>query len=225
MNAVSIALSFLPGFVWLLFYLHEELHPEPRRLIAITFITGMAFAFFAVAVELVAVPILQGFGIAKLSLTAILLFAFIEEFFKFNAAHLVVHNNPAFDAPVDAMIYMVVASLGFATLENLGAVGNLGGGQTALLSTIFQTASLRFVGATLLHSLTSAIVGYFWAIGIRYLSPNKWLVGGLAVATVLHAIFNYLILNYGNIIYTMVFLAIMGFFVLNDFEILKSRGV
>src|SRR5258708_18904604 len=29
-----------------------------------------------------------------------------------------------------------------------------------------QTDSLRFVGATLLHSLTAAIIGYHWALGV-----------------------------------------------------------
>jgi len=224
-NAVTIFLSLLPGFAWLLFYLHEDLHPEPRRLILMTFIVGMAFAFFAIAAELFLNPLLQGIGIMKLSVISLLVLGFVEEFCKFNAAHLVVHHNPAFDEPVDAMIYMVVASLGFATLENIGAVGNLQNTQTALLSSVFQVASLRFVGATLLHSLTSALVGYFWAIGIRDIQPKRFLAIGLLIATVLHAAFNYLIINYGNVIYTVVFLAVIGFFVLSDFEALKRRAL
>ena len=46
---------------------------------------------------------------------------------------------------------------------------------------------------------------------------------GLAIATVLHACFNYLILNFGNIAYSLVFLVLVGFFVLNDFEKLKVK--
>jgi len=46
---------------------------------------------------------------------------------------------------------------------------------------------------------------------------------GFLIATVLHATFNYLILNLGDIAYTVVFLLIVGFFVLNDFEKLKVR--
>ena len=49
------------------------------------------------------------------------------------------------------------------------------------------------------------------------------LVFGFLYAAVLHAVFNYLILNFGNITYTVVLLLIIGFFVLNDFDKLKMR--
>jgi RsiW-degrading membrane proteinase PrsW (M82 family) len=126
---------------------------------------------------------------------------------------------------------MIVAALGFATLENIGAIattlptavaaGTGAAAQAGLLASVFQTVSLRFVGATLLHSLTSGTVGYYWALGIARRRVPEYLAAGLALAAVLHAFFNYLILNFGNVAYTVVFLVIVGFFVLNDFEKLK----
>jgi len=227
MLTINIILGLLPGFAWLLFYLEEDPHPEPRGLIAKTFVFGAAFAFIALWAELLLTPALKSLGIQKLAIPSLLGLALIEEFLKFGAAYLSVYKNSAFDEPTDAMIYMVVAALGFATVENLGAIGSVyaSASQAAMLNNIFSTASLRLVGATLLHSLTSAVLGYYWAKGIRDFGAKKFIVLGLSLATALHAIFNYLIINVGNIIYTVVFLAIIGFFVLSDFEKLKREAV
>jgi RsiW-degrading membrane proteinase PrsW (M82 family) len=123
---------------------------------------------------------------------------------------------------MERMLYMIVAAMGFATLENIGAITNIPA-QAAFIGAFFGTASLRFVGATLLHALTSGIVGYHWALGIARGRIAWNLVVGFAIATILHTGFNYLILAYGNVAYTAVLLIIVGFFVLNDFEKLKVQ--
>ena len=74
-----------------------------------------------------------------------------------------------------------------------------------------------------LHSLTSAIVGYYWALGIARRKVARYLIPGFIAATAIHATFNYLILNYGDVIYAVVFLVVIGFFVLHDFEKLKKQ--
>ena len=225
MVVLTLLAGFAPGFAWLVFYLGEDPHPEPKRLIALTFVVGIAFGFFTIGIEEVFTHFAIQAGIGELSLISLLLLALIEEIMKFAAAHLVVAKSPDFDEPVDAMIYMVVAALGFATLENIGAVSNAAGGQSALVAMIFQTASLRFVGATLLHSLTSAIVGYYWALGIARKKVAQYVIPSFAAAALIHGIFNYLILNYGDAIYAVVFLMVIGFFVLHDFEKLKMQPV
>lgn len=223
MNIIGALLGLLPGFAWLAFYLQEDLHPEPKRLIGLTFLVGAAAAFLALGLELAMNNALATLGIGYLTAGSLFMLALIEETVKFGAAYLVIHKNKAFDEPVDAMIYMVVAALGFATVENIGALVNGGANQLALVATIFAATSLRFVGATLLHTLTSGTVGYAWARGIRDMNVGPHLVVGLAIASALHAVFNYFIINHGNIIYTAVFLLIVGFFVLNDFEELRRK--
>ncbi len=151
--------------------------------------------------------------------------AFIEEFMKFSAAYFAVGKSPELDEPIDAMIYMIVAALGFATLENIGAITNVAAAaaQGTLISSVFEAVSLRFVGATLLHSLTSAIVGYHWALGIAHKKVPQYIFSGFVIATILHATFNYLILNNADVGYSVLFLLVIGFFVLNDFERLKVK--
>ncbi len=219
--AISLIGGLLPGFAWLAFYLIEDNHAEPKRLITFTFVAGLAFGFFTVAIENGFTSALEQWNVAGLSIVALVGLALIEEVMKFGAAHFALSKSPERPQPIDAMIYMIVAALGFATLENIGAVSAIPWG-TAFIPAAFETLSFRFVGATLLHTLTSGIIGYYWALGMVRKTPGRHIAGGIALASVLHACFNYLILNYGNGIYSIVFMLIIGFFVLNDFEALKE---
>ena len=224
MDAVVFFFSFLPGLAWLFFYLQEDCHPEPKHLLLLVFIAGAASAFVAYFAQVYSIPFLNGAGIANYSPLSLLILAAIEEVSKFGAVWLAIHKNSEFDEPIDAMIYMVVAALGFATLENLGALTNHaphfdGVGQ------ILQTTSLRFVGATLLHTLSSALVGYYWSMCLRTFNTTRFLVFGLGAATILHAFFNYLILRYDDLSYALLFVVIAGFFILSDFEKLRGKVV
>lgn len=251
MLPLALLLGLLPGFAWLVFYLSEDPHPEPKRLILLTFFTGIGFGFFTIIIEQFFNGGMARIGISDLNtlvnlvqaheatiltivqLALILLgLAAIEELMKFAAAYFAVGKSPDLDEPIDAMIYMIVAALGFATLENIGALTQAasaaattvasGAGVTTILASIFETTSLRFVGATLLHSLASAIVGYHWALGMKHKQIPHYIISGFIFATILHATFNYLILNYASIGYSILFLLVVGFFVLNDFEKLKA---
>lgn len=232
MSFLIIFLALLPGLTWLFFYLKEDPHPEPKRLITIVFINGALFAFAAFLVQI----IFKRFGWAvdmtsdipatlaqpyTLILT-IILFSLIEEISKFAAAYLVVHNKPEFDEPIDAMIYSVVAALGFATVENLGSIFPQNG-QKLAIDIAVETLFLRFVGATLLHALAGSFIGYYWALSIRKMGLKRYLVMGIIIATVLHAVFNYLIIAYGGLIYNLVLVTVVGFFSLADFEKLKQK--
>jgi len=229
MSWLLLVLAFAPGFAWLYFYLKEDPHPEPRWLVVMTFMSGAAFAVLALALQLLLEN--AGIGIRPLVLIstgattqvviAVLVLAVIEELLKFTSAYVVVYNKPDFDEPIDAMIYMVVAALGFATLENFGAI--FPRNALPVASMMFETMALRFVGATLLHTLTSSLVGYSWARTIREFGHKRHLIYGLALATILHAFFNYLIISYGNLMYTLVFVIVIGLFVLADFEKLKEK--
>ena len=151
-----------------------------------------------------------------------------EEVVKFAAAYLAIGKSRIARNPVDLMIYLIVAALGFATLENIGSfvafwLTTRGTGMAGSTVAGFAEAlSLRFVGATLLHSLASGVVGYYWALGMLRHKAARYLIIGIAIAAVLHTFFNLLILNYGNVAYALVFLTLLGFFVLNDFEKLKT---
>lgn len=229
-----IVLGLLPSFAWLAFYLQEDLHPEPRRLIFLTFLAGAAVTVVVFAAQLAWNAGVELLEFSSRGFASLLGLAAIEELFKFGAAYFVVARSRAFDEPVDAMIYLIVAALGFAAVENIGALDttadafrSANGGMSAapgvaLASRIFETTTLRFIGATLLHALSSAIVGFYWAKGILRGRTARFLVAGILIATGLHALFNYFILRFEEVIYATLFLVVIAFFVLNDFEKLKA---
>ncbi len=223
MILLAVLLGLLPSFAWLFFYLHEDLHPEPKRLIALTFMGGMGSALVALAIETNIQDALKAHAIAVLSPLGLFLFAIVEEIVKFGTAYLLIADNPEFDEPIDAMIYTVTTALGFAAVENLGIT--LIRDNSLFIGETFSIISLRFLGATLLHSLASALVGYAWAKGMAkpFLKEELMLLGGLSIAIALHTLFNYLILHYESQVYAILLLLIVGFFVLTDFEDLRGE--
>lgn len=219
-----IALGTIPALAWLAFYLKEDSrHPEPKKLIIYTFIAGALVTVFVLQFQIIINDWVTGKGLHTYSLVSFLLLGAAEEIFKFLAVYLAVSRRREFDEPIDAMVYMIVAALGFATVENIASIL-----QSDTLSVVgpgpLETIALRFVGATLLHSLTSAIVGYYWGRAIarggnRFASISV----GIVIATLLHAVFNSLIIKSEPVALPLIFLMFMALFVLNDFEKLKKN--
>lgn len=220
---LAFVLGFTPGLLWLVFFLKEDVHPEPRKMIAKVFIVGALSAFAALFVELIINDSLKQIvisipGIISDNLSAFIFFAVIEEIIKFYFVWKIIHNSQYFDEPIDAMIYMVTGALGFATAENFFLVLSSGNG-------IFTVILMRFIGATLLHALSSAVVGYMWAWGIKRKKTISYLGWGLILASLTHAVFNVLVFKFNSfLIYPTVFLGVVGFIVLYDFEKLRDMG-
>lgn len=189
----AITGGFLPSLLWLWFWLKEDNKPEPRANLIYTFIAGMVVVPIAMILEYVAL-----FYVGLAGSFSLLAWAFIEEILKYGAARKVAFSRPSFDEPVDAIIYMITAALGFASLENtLFILKTFYDG--GILSGI-DIGNMRFIGATLLHTASSAIVGAFIAFSLRKnrknLKRNTYI--GIAVAGLLHFIFNYLIIESGG---------------------------
>lgn len=224
---VVLIAAFAPALIWLFFFLREDaVHPEPRKLIAKVFAAGAVASIPTFLVQSGFDSLFKG----EFVLLVILL-AFIEEFFKFGAAWLVVRRDKAFDEPLDAMIYMVAASLGFATVENIFITGSAyplsaSLGVFLIAGGALSTLTYRFLGATLLHVLASTLLGYAWARGWSKKKPLHFIALGLVMATVVHAVFNFLIYRFQheNLIIPTLFLILAGFFVLADFEKVKKLG-
>ncbi|MBI4114555.1 MAG: PrsW family intramembrane metalloprotease [Candidatus Niyogibacteria bacterium] len=191
--------SIIPIIIWLWFWLKEDPHPEPRKILIATFMGGVLAVPVALIGEILAVEGGTLLGILSPgSLPFLLLFiwAAIEEYVKYKAAAWTALFRPGFDEPIDAPIYLVTAALGFASFENGIFLFN-----AFLDNTAFGiiTGQLRFLGATLLHVTASGIVG----ISIAYSFFHKELrhrnvIGGLCTAILLHALFNFFILKQGN---------------------------
>ena len=164
-----ILFGVLPSVIWLLFYLRKDVHPEPKSEVIKIFFWGMLIAIPAVFLEM---GIFQAFG--KLgeffhwSHFLIAIFnifigvALIEEVLKYLVVREGILKNPEFDEPIDLVLYMIIAALGFAALENILILFRLG--PAFLFSQALEISALRFLGATFLHALCSGTLGFFLAI-------------------------------------------------------------
>jgi RsiW-degrading membrane proteinase PrsW (M82 family) len=220
-----VILALLPSILWMVFFLKEDRHPEPKRLIIFTFCAGALASIPVLALQV----IFQKFVAGPLDFFLILILglAIIEESFKFFAAYLSVNKEPALDEPVDAMIYTIAAALGFATVENIFIMGSrLDYLSLTNLLTSLSTLGFRFVGATLLHSLASAFAGFYWAIGRKTGKIGSRIALGIGIATAIHFAFNYLIYRFEdvNLFYPSIFLIFAAFFVFHDFSKLKLEN-
>lgn len=188
--AIAIAGGIFPALAWLWFWLKEDSrHPEPRRLIALAFIAGMLTV-------VIVIPIQKAVAGYLATQTAIFTaWSIIEEFCKYAIAWVAVLHRRENDEPVDAVIYMVAVALGFAGLENALFLLSPLAGDTVMQTVM--TGNLRFIGATLLHVFSSAIVGI--ALAYSFYKPTlvrEWYAAlGVILASLLHASFNFLILN------------------------------
>ncbi|MCX6731476.1 MAG: PrsW family glutamic-type intramembrane protease [Candidatus Parcubacteria bacterium] len=187
---LALAGGILPALFWLWFWLKEDPHPEPRRVLMATFFGGMIAVGGALVAEYL-------FSLYFSGAIMLLFWAFTEEALKYFAAWRIALTKPSFDEPIDALIYLITAALGFASLENI--LFSLKSFSSTGLVFGLITGNLRFIGATLLHTACSAIVGA--SIAFCFFHKKKMrhnVIGGIILATILHFIFNYFIIKSGG---------------------------
>ncbi len=187
--AIAFLAGLIPALFWLWFWLREDAEkPEPYFLIAITFIAGMAVVPLALPLQKYALDLYSDVNVT-------LVWVVIEELLKYAVALIVIFWNREVDEPIDMVIYMVVIALGFAALENALFIFNPLVAGDYLNSAL--TGSFRFLGATLLHVLASGTIGVILALTYYKSRIVQLLAGtfGLFLAVVLHALFNFFIMD------------------------------
>ncbi|MFA5778363.1 MAG: PrsW family glutamic-type intramembrane protease [Candidatus Paceibacterota bacterium] len=171
----------------------EEENPEPKGLLAIVFIMGM------VAV-IVVLPI-QKFIQSHISSQEmeLIMWASAEEIIKYLAVLLILYKTNYINKPIDWPIYLITAALGFAALENILFLIKPFSINQAIVGLL--TGQLRFLGSTLLHTVSSGILGIALGISFYLGSFRKgwYLFIGFLAAIALHSTFNFFIIrNDGN---------------------------
>ncbi|MFT5280865.1 MAG: RsiW-degrading membrane proteinase PrsW (M82 family) [Flavobacteriaceae bacterium] len=185
----AIGGALVAGIVWMTFWRRADKNPEPLSIVLLCFILG------AMAVPIA--QVLQGLvqDYVSGSTHKIILWASIEEILKYLAAAILVFKSRHLDEPIDYAMYLVASALGFATLENILFLVNplfMGDTIVSLLA-----GNLRFLGATLMHGVTSMFVGLCMGLVFykNYAVRKLAIIFGLAGAIALHSIFNFFIIE------------------------------
>lgn len=222
---LTIFFAVLPSFLWLNFYLREDEKPEPKLMILKVFLLGMIFALPAIYIEIFLAHFLD---FLKVPYTLQVFFnaPLVEELIKFSVVALFVFRSRELEEPIDTMIYMIISALGFAATENILFLYRLSEG---VLGELAKVSFLRFVTATFLHAISSAVVGLFIGLSFfRKRERKKLIFLGLISATLLHGLYNFFIMRLEKISSglgirsAIVLLLISSFFVLFSFKRLKE---
>lgn len=194
MSGTYIAYAFLagilPSLLWLFFWLREDnLHPEPRLAIALTFLLGMLSVALAIYGEGVSAAFL------KSSTEQYIVWAAIEETVKGLVVLVIALFSRQIDEPIDCMIYFLTAALGFAAVENSFFL--LNPLSTGNLPASIAVGDFRFIGATLVHTVSSAAIGF--CIGLAFyrgiFAKLVMALIGIAGAVAIHSAFNLSVLS------------------------------
>ncbi len=197
MESLSLfILGILPSLIWLIYFLEKDNDPEPKKMIFLVFVLGVIGAAVAASIQAPVRNFLQtdsvfsGENISGL-IDSFVAIAFLEESVKLLAVlgGVFLFKVGELDEPVDFMIYMITAGLGFAALENLLYFSMA---KEMFPETLTELAFLRFGITTLFHAVSAGILGYFLAFSVRKMK-KRIIFQGLLVVTFFHALYNELV--------------------------------
>jgi RsiW-degrading membrane proteinase PrsW (M82 family) len=216
-HLLALLASFIPAIFWLwFFYSRDRYEREPKALIGKLFLWGLLAGPWAAGMnELLGgtlVPIADSFGRAGAIPTAVvilfgsvLLLALNEETMKYIVANNSIRSDPNFNEPLDGMVYMTTAALGFAAgenfiyivgryfgvLESAARAGAPDGASAAIVGAFVITAPMRALLSTIGHVAWSGLVGYFLAQRVIGGRPASVVTVGILLASVMHAAYNF----------------------------------
>jgi len=179
-------LAVAPSMIIIIYiYVKDKFEKEPWKLLAKNFFLGATLsvaATFAIGKLLTDIlPAMSNESLVDMFVKAFIVVALVEEFSKYIIVRYFAQRNNAFNEPFDGIVYAVMVSMGFATLENVLYVFSYG----------FETGILRAFTAVPAHATFAILMGYF--MGKAKFSENRFMLNmtGLFVATLFHGAYDY----------------------------------
>ncbi|MBL7848072.1 MAG: PrsW family intramembrane metalloprotease [Cyclobacteriaceae bacterium] len=179
-----LAISSAPGACIMLYiYIKDKHEREPLGML----VKAFAFGALAVLVTLMISFPLEAFvpedeqDLVQQAFHAFILVGLVEEFSKFLFVRGILYNDEHFNEPFDGIVYSVMVSMGFATLENILYVSQGG----------YTTAIMRMFTAVPAHATFAILMGYF--LGRAKFESNKgyFSILGLIAAAAFHGAYDY----------------------------------
>ncbi|WP_315824135.1 PrsW family intramembrane metalloprotease [Paraflavitalea speifideaquila] len=189
-----LALSLAPGIA-IIFYIYskDKYDREPFENLFISFLLGVVCTVPAALIQRNLQPqldhLVSPFSITYYFIWAFILVAFSEEGSKFLVLRLYSYRQKAFNEPFDGIVYSVMVSMGFATLENVLYVFHHG----------FATGILRMFLSVPAHACFGVLMGYH--TGLAKFDPEKsalHLWKGLLLAVFFHGSFDFFLFLQNN---------------------------
>jgi len=188
----ALLIPLVPAILWLSYFHNQDRHePRPKLFVFGVFLIGAFVAGPAaeILIQLVtrerAIPSLRSISAEQL-LAAVLTVGLAQELCKYLVVRYTIYQSSEFDEPLDGILYMTAAGIGFATHQNIRYVWS---SQEVLVT----AASGHAVVTTLGHACFASVLGF--ALGRAKFFCNRprerslTLLGGLLVAATLNGHF------------------------------------
>jgi len=188
-----LALAIAPGLaISLYIFFKDQYNREPRRHLILSFFLGILAAGLALLLETFLLGISMDLlpeSIATTAIKAFIFVAFIEEWCKYIMVRYYAFPKPEFDEPFDGIVYAVMVSMGFATVENIGYVMEHG----------YTTAFLRMFLAVPSHASFAIIMGYYMGKA-KFAGPRRAILmfKGLFLAAFWHGTYDFFLFLQDN---------------------------
>jgi RsiW-degrading membrane proteinase PrsW (M82 family)/ribosomal protein S18 acetylase RimI-like enzyme len=184
-----IALAIAPGLAICLFIFHRDAYNrEPKLNMIVSFFFGVLSVIPAIIIETYFKNYFDA-SITGLAIQAFFVVALTEEGCKFAALRFYSYRQKSFDEPFDGIVYSVMVSMGFATLENIFYVTS-----SAEAGNGYQVAFLRMFLSVPAHATFGVLMGYH--VGRAKFNPARktvLMILGLFWATFFHGTFDTLL--------------------------------
>jgi protease PrsW len=181
-----IAIALAPGIAICLYIFYADIYNrEPKLNLFVSFLLGCLAIIPAIIVEV-------SFPVSDRSLAAVAVFSYAvvalsEEGSKFLGLRLYAYPKKSFDEPLDGIVYSVMVSMGFATLENIFYVLKFAENGQGI-----QVGIQRMFLSVPAHASFAVVMGYF--VGKAKFNPAKRLMlmlTGILIAVFFHGTYDF----------------------------------
>lgn len=192
-----IALALAPGIAICLFIFYKDIYNrEPKLNIIVSFILGCLAILPAIGVEQAFSYTIDG-SITGVAIFSYAVVGFSEEASKFIGLRFYSYRQKSFDEPLDGIVYSVMVSMGFATLENVMYVMNYAEAGKGL-----EVGIQRMFLSVPAHASFAVVMGYFMGKA-KFNSGNSFMLMliGLVLAVFFHGTYDFFLFlpKYSNI--------------------------
>lgn len=186
MNYIAIAAA--PGIaICLIIFYRDIYNKEPKLNLIVSFILGGISILPAAELEkYFAGKVVDG-SLAGVAIFAFLVVGLSEELCKFFLLRSYSYRQKSFDEPLDGIVYSLMVSMGFATVENILYVTRY-----AELGMGYQVAFQRMFLSVPAHATFGIIMGYFVGKAKFDSARSLWLmIVGVGAAVFFHGLYDF----------------------------------
>jgi protease PrsW len=214
MTVLLLALG--PALLILIYiYFRDKYEKEPILLLARGFAAGALILVPILIIEVQVTRVAIYFPtMLKAAWDGFIVASATEEIIKFLAVYYLFWNNRNFNEKFDGIVYSVVVSLGFATVENFFYIyqGTLG------------TGLLRAFTAVPAHAIFGVVMGYYLGMArFRPFRKRGYIFMAVLMPWFFHGLYDFLLLS-GHRILVGLFIPLMVILVVMAFRRMKEQS-